>query len=244
MSFLRAIPHDSKEVRPRESVALEHIVYCWNCSTPYDVFEAAWCGCSLIHPTKICPFCYTCVCTAPGEYLGLFRQHLPEELRRELATLGRPRKKIGEMLVERGRITQRQLEELLELQRATGVRLGDILVRQGLASREEVAWHLAEQQEMQVVEVDARSLNLALIRSVGPRLCLEHRIVPLELQELAHVKVLFVAVAEPLAPAEIDRLGETLGCKVYQQFARLDQVRHALEQIKRLLAASQRQASP
>jgi type II secretion system (T2SS) protein E len=214
---------------------LDHTVYCWNCSTPFNVFEAAWCGCSPTHPTKVCPFCYTCVCGAPAPYPEQFRRDLPQELLRELPALSRPRKKIGELLVERGRITDGQLAEILELQRATGVRLGDILVRQGMASREEVAWHLAEQQEMQVVEVDSRSLNLGLIQRVGPRLCLEHRFVPLDHQELPHNKVLFVAVAEPMPPAQVDQIGEKLGCTVYQQFAPPVQVRQALEQIKKLL---------
>jgi hypothetical protein len=219
---------------------LEHTVFCWSCSTPYDVFEAAWCGCSLSSPTKICPFCYTCACGAAPSYLEQFRRDLPMELRDQLGTLNQPRKRIGELLVERGRITDEQLGELLEQQRTSGIRLGDILVLRGLASREEVSRHLAEQQELQTVDIDPKALNLNLILSVGPKLCLQHGIVPLDSQEFSHLKMLIVAVSDPLTPAQLEVLGEKISYKIYQKFAPAEQIRLALEKITKLMVLSAR----
>jgi hypothetical protein len=219
---------------------LEHTIFCWSCSTPFNAIEATWCGCSLGHPTKICPFCYTCACQAPEDYLSQFWRDLPEQMRQELSTLGQPRKKIGELLVERGRITDQQLGELLERQRNSGVRLGDILVDLGMASRDEVSRHLAEQQEMEVVELDPKDLSLSLVVAVGAKLCLQHGFVPLDRQEFAHLKILIVAVAEPLRAAELDRLGEQLGCKLYQKFAPPEQIRLALDRIRKIAALARK----
>ena len=103
-------------------------------------------------------------------------------------------------------------------------------------TRAEVARHLVDQQELQQADVDPRRLNADLIRTVGPELCLRHRFVPLDRQELSHVKVLIIAVAEPMSPHELDKLGEKVSCIVYQKFAPPDQVRVALERIHRLEA--------
>src|SRR5262249_39518384 len=51
---------------------------------------------------------------------------------------------IGEIFVERGLLTDAQLEEALERQRASGVRLGEILVASGRLSRLELASELAD----------------------------------------------------------------------------------------------------
>ena len=213
---------------------MEHIVYCWNCSSAFDVFEANWCGCSGSHPSKVCPFCYNCACTAPAPYAEEYRRNLPASLVAEMPNRGRPKKRIGEILVERGRITREQLAAVLDEQRTTGMRLGDLLVQNGLMTRAEVARHLADQQELQQADVDPRRLNADLIRTVGAELCLRHRFVPLDRQELSHVKVLIIAVAEPMSPHELDKLGERVSCTVYQKFAPPDQVRVALERIHRL----------
>jgi hypothetical protein len=40
-------------------------------------------------------------------------------------------KRLGEWLIERGKITPQQLQEALEAQKLTGKRLGEILIEQG-----------------------------------------------------------------------------------------------------------------
>ena len=52
---------------------------------------------------------------------------------------------IGEIFVERGLVTDAQLEEALEQQRTSGTRLGEILVASGKLSRLELASALADQ---------------------------------------------------------------------------------------------------
>src|SRR5437764_8545774 len=58
---------------------------------------------------------------------------------------GGVRPRLGELLVQRGLLTQEQLEEALEEQQASGLPLGAILVRDGLVASHKVAILLAEQ---------------------------------------------------------------------------------------------------
>jgi hypothetical protein len=53
---------------------------------------------------------------------------------------------LGRLLVERGRISEEQLEQALEHQHRTGLRLGEILRSSGAVSARELAEALAEQQ--------------------------------------------------------------------------------------------------
>lgn len=55
------------------------------------------------------------------------------------------RRPIGEIFVERGMVTEEQLEHALQIQRESGERLGEILVRLGVIGRLELAGALAEQ---------------------------------------------------------------------------------------------------
>ena len=71
-----------------------------------------------------------------------------EELKQADARSRRP---IGGIFVELGLITNDQLQSALDVQRATGARLGEILVEQGSLSRLDLAGALAAHWEPQVV---------------------------------------------------------------------------------------------
>ena len=46
------------------------------------------------------------------------------------------RKKLGDLLIENGKITYNQLKEALEKQKTTGKRLGEILIDSGVITEE------------------------------------------------------------------------------------------------------------
>ena len=54
------------------------------------------------------------------------------------------KKKFGEILLEKGVITEQQLSEGLEKQKLTGRTLGETLVKLGFVPREEMEKHLKE----------------------------------------------------------------------------------------------------
>ena len=74
-------------------------------------------------------------------------------------------KKLGEILLEKGILTENQLEELVELQKENKFRLGDLVVEKGLASQKQIDEALFEQEkikkkiEINTVRVDSSKLD-------------------------------------------------------------------------------------
>jgi hypothetical protein len=88
---------------------------------------------------------------------GISRQELASVVADQWADIGKSTpqvdaaaneswRKLGEIFVERGFVTQEQLDQALARQRETGERVGEALVAQGSISKFELAGALAEQQ--------------------------------------------------------------------------------------------------
>jgi hypothetical protein len=90
---------------------------------------------------------------------GVSRQELASVVAEQWADIGKSAspvdaaandswRKLGEIFVERGFVTQEQLDQALERQRETGERVGEALVAQGSISKFELAGALAEQMSV------------------------------------------------------------------------------------------------
>src|SRR5690606_36939808 len=115
---------------------------------------------------------------------------------------------LGQLLVASGDIDEEDLAAAPEEQRGTRERLGQILVRRGLAP-EALARALAAQLRLPYAEAPLRPRPDAL-REVDRALALRHRVVALELSE----RSLRVALADPLDAAALDDLRFQTGRRV------------------------------
>ncbi len=74
-------------------------------------------------------------------------------------------KKLGEILVDKGVITEEQLEEIVEIQDIEKNRLGDLIIKRGIATENEVSEALKEQEnikkkiEVNTIRVDTSKLD-------------------------------------------------------------------------------------
>jgi type II secretory ATPase GspE/PulE/Tfp pilus assembly ATPase PilB-like protein len=118
---------------------------CWNCLGEFDALSAVWCSDDPKNPTKLCPFCFRCFCTASEKYKQEFWRHAPERLHQELQTLSRSKDRLGDVLIRMKKITTSQLLEVLVEQKKTGGRLGDILIQRKLARAEDITAALKSQ---------------------------------------------------------------------------------------------------
>ena len=62
--------------------------------------------------------------------------------------------RLGDLLVENKLITQAQLETMLVKQRKSGKKLGELLVDDGILSEEDIAEALSQQLELPVVDLN------------------------------------------------------------------------------------------
>ncbi|MFQ5736534.1 MAG: ATPase, T2SS/T4P/T4SS family [Thermodesulfobacteriota bacterium] len=120
-------------------------------------------------------------------------------------------KKIGELLVESGLITQEQLEEALQFGRKNrGYRLGGILVKNGHASEIDIAQTLSFQLGIPFVDMSSATVDPEALKLVNERLAKKYLLVPLYQER----KVLTVAMSDPLNLVAIDDLRFSTGLDI------------------------------
>lgn len=90
------------------------------------------------------------------------------------------RRKIGDLLLSRHLISAKQLEEAVKIQKKTKKRLGEILVELGYISEEDLASALAYQRQWAFVEIDPYAVDPALLRIIPKWLAERYRIFPLK----------------------------------------------------------------
>ena len=89
------------------------------------------------------------------------------------------KKPLGELLKEKGIITETHIKLALQEQKITKERLGEIFERLGFVTENEVASTLAEQIEVPFIDVDEVFPDKELLKRFNKNLCLNHLFLPL-----------------------------------------------------------------
>jgi len=119
-----------------------------------------------------------------------------------MATAAAGGERLGDLLVRAGLITPDQLQKALLEQRATGHRLGFLLVRMGLVEETEITKMLARQYRMPAVDLSRFEVDPKILRLVPAELSVKHVVLPLKRDG----RTLTVAMADPTNVAAVDDL--------------------------------------
>jgi general secretion pathway protein E len=139
---------------------------------------------------------------------------------------GGTREPIGEILVREGLITRDQLQRGLVRQREIGKRLGESLVELGYLSEDEVLSSLARQFALPHLSLSSISVSPLPIRDrVSPKYLREHKVLPLELKD----GVLTVAMTDPTDPYTLDDLCLSTGCAIKVCLAKEREILEAID---------------
>jgi len=103
------------------------------------------------------------------------------------------RKRLGEILIERGKLDQANLDRALRLQSETGEKLGALLVTLGLCAQRDVAEALSQQLALPLVDATGYPEFPILEERVSPRFLREARALPVREDEAE----LALAMADP-----------------------------------------------
>lgn len=87
--------------------------------------------------------------------------------------------RIGELLVKNGIITEAQLKEALVLQKEQKKKLGEILIELGHLSSKDLVWMLSEQADIPFVEIRPEMLDKKLINAFPENILYDNSILPL-----------------------------------------------------------------
>ena len=101
--------------------------------------------------------------------------------------------RLGDILIREGLITREQLAQALQEQRSSGHRLGYALVKLGLVTEVEVTKVLARQYRMPAVDLSRFEVDPKIIKLIPPDFAVRHTVLPLKREG----RTLTIAMAEP-----------------------------------------------
>lgn len=135
-----------------------------------------------------------------------------------------PRKRLGELLVEAGMITEEQLQEALREQQERNMRLGDVLISRG---------YITEQQRIEVLEYQLGIPHVQLFRQkidpqavhlISRSFAEKHKVLPLRVEGYR----LLVAMDDPLDYFVIDELRMATGLRIEPVIASGEELERAI----------------
>ncbi len=136
------------------------------------------------------------------------------------------KKKLGEILVEKGTITSAQLTQALAEQKKTGERLGRVLVNLDFITERELIKFLGVQMEIPPVNLDNYLIDPQIIDLVPQALAKRYILIPVFKSE----DTLTVAMADPLNVFAIDDLQVRTKCKITPAVASEADILKAIDQ--------------
>jgi len=113
-------------------------------------------------------------------------------------------KRIGEILIERGLITEAQLHDALSDQKLNDKFLGVILKDKGLITEQEIAEALAAQFGLPLVDLKQEHIDLELARKFSSSVVVDHKCFPFKQDDYT----VTVAVVNPLNAVAISKIEE------------------------------------
>ncbi|MGA9522798.1 MAG: hypothetical protein WBV82_15125 [Myxococcaceae bacterium] len=138
------------------------------------------------------------------------------------------RKRIGELLLERGIISRDQLEEGLAHQRTTRQRLGVALLQKGFLNEDQLAQALGEALGVPLIDLRKVQVDWSAVHMLRARFCETHDLFPFALAVERGRKQLVVAMTDPLNVPALEEIEFTTGLKVSARLAPLSAVRSAI----------------
>jgi type IV pilus assembly protein PilB len=119
-----------------------------------------------------------------------------------MATAAATNDRLGDILIREGLITREQLSTALAEQKSTGHRLGYVLVKLGLVQELEVTKVLARQYRMPAVDLSRFEVDPKILKMIPGDFALKHVVLPLKREG----RTLTVAMADPTNTGVLDDL--------------------------------------
>ena len=119
-----------------------------------------------------------------------------------MATAAASSERLGDLLVREGLITREQLQQALTEQKGTGMRVGYTLVKLGLVEETEITKMLARQYRMPAVDLSRFEVDKRIIKMVPTEVAVKHTVLPLKREG----RTLTVAMSDPTNMSVVDDL--------------------------------------
>src|SRR5438445_12666754 len=151
------------------------------------------------------------------------------------ASPARRRRQLGELLLDEHLVTPDQLNRALEIHRATGERLGQVLLDMGVVEQERPALHLRRPIGAEFVRLVGTTLREDVLTLLPQQLASRLQAIP-----IARARgLLTVAMVDPLDVVAIDDIRRTTGLSIKVALTPVQDFQYALGQYLRLDVAEE-----
>jgi len=136
------------------------------------------------------------------------------------------KKRIGELLVESGLLSQDQFKEILSEQKGSTKRIGELIVSKGICSEYDIAAALSSQVGIPCIDLKAAVIEPSAVNIISEKLALRHEIVPIHVRG----RDLHIAMADPFSHEALEDLQFATGYRIQPYISTHSDIRWAIEQ--------------
>jgi len=112
------------------------------------------------------------------------------------------KKRLGELLVTEGLLTEEMLKQILIDQKKTDLKVGQYVIRQGIVQEKQIIDLLSEQLNIKKYHMNDFPLDLELVRYIPIEIAQKNQVVPLKIKG----NLLMVAIVDPLEITTLDSI--------------------------------------
>lgn len=171
----------------------KYIISCWHCGAEFNAFDSTFC--CHFEPTPLCLFCYQCLCDASEDYRDkVLKEAPPDFIEMKKRAIGGRDLRLGELLINAGKINKADLDIAISMQNEMKLKLGEVLIRMNLITSDDLELFLMDQKVIQVAEIGHDLPDPFLIEKIGPEFCLRMGLIPIEVIEIDEKKILDFAI--------------------------------------------------
>ena len=135
-----------------------------------------------------------------------------------------PKKRIGDLLIERGLITENELEYALDIQKQTHEKLGEVLLKNRIITAEDLASTLAYQLEIDYIDLNRVNISQELSDLLPRNTARQSHLVPVQRTD----DTLYVAMDDPLNYYAIDEIRKFTKLRIVPMIATKEAVERAI----------------
>jgi len=144
--------------------------------------------------------------------------------------------RLGDLLLQKGLITEEQLREALEEQKKTGEKLGQILIQKGIISPSELSNVLSLQTNIPSINIEEFSIDPNIVSLLPEKFIRDNFIIPLRKRD----GVLEVACVPPINPEVLEDARLITGLKIHPYLITENEFEQALNRVYNLKARAEK----
>lgn len=143
------------------------------------------------------------------------------------------KKRLGEILIDHGLLSETQLAAALNSQRTWGGKLGSTVVRMGFVSEEQILKALSTQLRLPAVDFRKVSVSPRTREAVPLRVAEKYNVVPVAMKEELGKKIVILAMSDPTNLDAISEIQFQTGVSVRPVVATESAINRAIDQYYR-----------